>query len=235
MLRVIDLRVSYGEILVLNNLSLLIEEKKIFSLVGANGAGKSTLINTISGLIPPTSGQIFLNGLELTNCAPHEIVRNGIVQIPEGRKLFPQMTVYENLMVGGSGGAQNRGKKQRKLTEIYANFPLLKERANQLAGTLSGGEQQMVAIARGLMSQPKFLMLDEPSLGLAPIIVREIFRIIKSLKRQDITVFLAEQNIKQSLTLCDFAYVLQNGQIVLQGPGNELLTNELTQKAYLGM
>lgn len=145
------------------------------------------------------------------------------------------MTVYENLMVGGSGDAQIRGKRQQKLTEIYENFPLLKERASQLAGTLSGGEQQMVAIARGLMSQPKFLMLDEPSLGLAPIIVRDIFRIIKSLNRQGITIFLVEQNIKQSLTLCDFAYVMQNGHIIIQGPGNELLMNELTKKAYLGM
>jgi branched-chain amino acid transport system ATP-binding protein len=235
MLRVIDLCVYYGEILVLNNLSFSIEEKKIFSLIGANGAGKSTLINTISGLIRPTAGHIYLNELELTNCAAHEIVRKGIVQIPEGRKLFPQMTVYENLMVGGSGDAQIRGKRQRKLAEIYANFPLLRERASQLAGTLSGGEQQMVAIARGLMSQPKFLMLDEPSLGLAPIIVRDIFRIIKSLNRQGITIFLVEQNIKQSLTLCDFAYVMQNGHIVIQGPGNELLINEVTKKAYLGM
>lgn len=235
MLEVINLRVSYGEIVVLNNLSLSIEEKKIFSLIGANGAGKSTLINTISGLLRPIAGQIFLNGLNLTNCAPYDIVRKGVVQIPEGRKLFPQMTVYENLMVGGSVFAQTRGERQRKLAELYADFPLIKDRANQLAGTLSGGEQQMVAIARGLMSQPKFLMLDEPSLGLAPIIVGEIFRIIRSLNHQGMTVFLVEQNIRQSLTLCDYAYVLQNGQIVIQGPGNQLLTNELTRKAYLGI
>jgi len=235
MLRVIDLCVYYGEVPVLIDLSFSIEEKKFFSLIGANGAGKSTLINTISGLIRPASGHIYLNEWELTNCAAYEIVRNGVVQVPEGRKLFPQMTVYENLMVGGSGDAQIRGKRQRKLEEIYVNFPLLKQRASQLAGTLSGGEQQMVAIARGLMSQPKFLMLDEPSLGLAPIIVRDIFRIIKSLNRQGITIFLVEQNIKQSLNLCDFAYVMQNGRIVMQGTGNELLMNELTKKAYLGM
>jgi branched-chain amino acid transport system ATP-binding protein len=234
MLKVINLQVSYGEVQVLSSVSFSVEEKKIISLVGANGSGKSTLINTISGLIRPASGQIFFNGLEINSLPSDQIVRLGIVQIPEGKKLFPQMTVYENLMVGGTNP---RARKTRIsfLAEMYEDFPLLKERSEQLAGTLSGGEQQIVAIARGIMSQPKFLMLDEPSLGLAPMIVKEIFRIIISLNQRGLTIFLVEQNIKHSLTICDYGYVLQNGRIVLQGIGNDLLGNDLTKKAYLGM
>lgn len=234
MLKIVDLRVSYGEVEVLHDISLTVEERKIVSLVGANGSGKSTLINTISGLVRLRSGHVFLNGLELTALPAHEIARKGIVQIPEGRKLFSQMTTYENLIIGGSH-AKVRRDRPKRLQEIYEIFPLLKERARQVVGTLSGGEQQMVAIARGLMSQPIFLMLDEPSLGLAPLIVQEIFRVIRSLNRRGLTVFLVEQNIKQSLTICHSGYVLQNGRIVLEGSGRNLLANEFTRKAYLGL
>ncbi len=234
MLRIVDLRVSYGEVEVVHGLSLTVDEGRIVSLVGANGSGKSTLINTISGLVRSTSGQVFFNGLELTSLPAHEIVRKGIVQIPEGRKLFSQITTYENLMIGGSH-AQVRKDRLKRLEEMYEIFPLLKERAHQVVGTLSGGQQQMVAIARGLMAQPKFLMLDEPSLGLAPLIVREIFRVVRSLNHRGLTVFLVEQNIRHSLTICDFGYVIQNGRIVLQGNGPELLKNEFTRKAYLGL
>ena len=234
MLRIVDLRVSYGEVEVLHGISFTVDKGNIVSLVGANGSGKSTLINTISGLVRPTSGQIFLNGLELTALPAHEIVRKGLVQVPEGRKLFSQMTTYENLMVGGSN-SQVRRERPKRLAEVYEVFPLLKERTHQVVGTLSGGQQQMVAIARSLMSQPKFLMLDEPSLGLAPLIVREIFRVVKSLNHRGLTVFLVEQNIRQSLTICGFGHVIQNGRIVLQGNGPDLLKNEFTRKAYLGL
>jgi branched-chain amino acid transport system ATP-binding protein len=226
MLKIVDLRVSYGEVEVLHGISVAVEEGKIVSLVGANGAGKSTLINTISGLVRSKSGQVLLNGLELTTLPAHEIVRKGIVQIPEGRKLFSQMTTYENLMIGGSH-AQVRGGRLKRLQEMYEIFPLLKERAHQAVGTLSGG--------RGLMSQPVFLMLDEPSLGLAPLIVRDIFRVVRLLNRKGLSVFLVEQNIKQSLTICHSGYVLQNGRIVLEGSGRDLLGNEFTRKAYLGL
>lgn len=233
MLSIIDLRTSYGELQVLHKVSIQIDEGKIVSLVGANGSGKSTLINTISGLNRPTSGKILLGEIELTGLPGHEIVRKGVVQIPEGRKLFPQMTTYENLMVGGSN-PRARENRQETLKQIYEIFPLLKVKAKQLAGTLSGGEQQATAIARGLMSQPKLLMLDEPSLGMAPLLVRETFRNIKMLNNKGLTIFLVEQNIKQSLSLCNYGYVLLNGRIVLQGTGNDLLENEFTKKAYLG-
>lgn len=234
MLEIVDLHVSYGEARILYGVSLAVDEGRIISLVGANGAGKSTLINTVSGLIRPNSGRVLFNGFDLTSIPAHNIVRKGIAQVPEGRKLFPQMTVYDNLMVGGSN-PQVRSERTRILSQIYEYFPLLQKRANQIAGTLSGGEQQMVAIARSLMSRPTFLMLDEPSLGLAPLIVREIFRIIKSINATGVTIFLVEQNIKESLTLCHYGYVLQNGSIVLQGSGTELMGNELTRKAYLGL
>ena len=216
MLKIADLRVSYGKVQVLYDVSLTIDEGSIVSIVGANGSGKSTLINTVSGLIRPTSGQILLNGTDLAAFPPHAITRKGIVQIPEGRKLFPQMTTYENLIVGGINFS-SRNERPKILEEIYKDFPVLKVRAKQLAATLSGGEQQMLAIGRGLMSRPRLLMLDEPSLGLAPLIVQEIFRVIKFLNRNGLTVLMVEQNIKQSLRLCDYGYVLQNGKIVLQG------------------
>ena len=234
MLKVVNLQVSYGKVRVLFDVSLSIEEGKIVSLVGANGSGKSTLLNTVSGLIRPVSGKIIFNEIELTVLLPHEIVHNGVVQIPEGRKLFPAMTVYENLMMGGVN-PRVRKDRPRMLGEIYKEFPLLKERSKQMAGTLSGGEQQMLAITRGLMAQPKFLMLDEPSLGLAPLMVKEIFRIIKSLNHKGLTVFLVEQNVKQSLSLCDYGYILKNGKIVLQGTGDDLQREEMTRKAYLGL
>jgi branched-chain amino acid transport system ATP-binding protein len=234
MLSVVNLRVSYGELRVLHGVSIQIDHGTIVSLVGANGSGKSTLINTISGLIRPASGKIFFGDIELTHLGAHEVVRKGVVQVPEGRKLFPQMTVYENLLVGGSN-PEARRSRQKTLEQIYNVFPLLRVKAQQLAGTLSGGEQQATAVARGLMSQPKLLMLDEPSLGMAPLLVRETFRNIKMLNARGLTIFLVEQNIKQSLSLCDQGYVLQNGSIVLQGTGKKLLENEFTKKAYLGM
>jgi branched-chain amino acid transport system ATP-binding protein len=233
MLSIVALHISYGELQVLHDVSIQIDEGKIVSLVGANASGKSTLINTISGLNRPNSGKILFGEIELSRLPGHEIVKRGVVQIPEGRKLFPQMTTYENLMVGGSN-PRARENRKKTLEQIYEIFPLLRVKAKQLAGTLSGGEQQAVAIARGLMSMPKLLMLDEPSLGMAPLLVRETFRNIKVLNDKGLTIFLVEQNIKQSLSLCNYGYVLQNGRIVLQGTGSDILENELTKKAYLG-
>jgi branched-chain amino acid transport system ATP-binding protein len=234
LLKIEDLCVSYGEVRVLHGVSLEVPRGEIFSLVGANGAGKSTLINTISGLLRARSGKISFQGWDLARIPAHLISRSGIVQVPEGRKLFVELTIQENLLVGGSHPEARKVRKE-SLAEIYRDFPLLRERSHQIAGTLSGGEQQMVAIARGLMARPEFLMLDEPSLGLAPLMVREIFRIIKALNAKGLTIFLVEQNTKQSLALCNFGLVMQNGRVVLQGRGQELLQNEFTKKAYLGL
>jgi len=188
----------------------------------------------ISGLVRSSSGSIFWDEWDLTQYPPHEIARKGIVQVPEGRKLFPQMTVFENLMVGGSH-SKVKVKREENMEKVYQIFPTLRERSKQLAGTLSGGQQQMLAIGRALMAEPISLMLDEPSLGLAPLVVREIFRVTKGLNQEGLTVFLVEQNIRQSLLICHNGYVLQNGRIVLSGTGDELLDNEVTKRAYLGL
>ena len=233
MLEVKNLTVRYGAFLALSNVSLRVEDGQIVSIVGANGAGKTTLINTISGLIPPESGDVFLGDQKLTGMKGHEIARLGVVQVPERRKLFPEMSVYENLLVASM---HHRAKKERRknLEEVFSLFPVLKERRNQLAVTLSGGEQQMVAIGRGIMAFPRILMLDEPSLGLAPILVQQIFQIVQELKKRGLTVLLVEQNVKHSLRIADYAYVLETGKVVLEGPGKDVLNDPHTVEAYLG-
>ena len=229
-----DIDVFYGQVQVLNSVSLTVEAGEIVALVGANSAGKTTLMRTISGLLQPTAGEILFEDRPVTGLAPHEIVEAGIVQIPEGRRLFPFITVEENLMVG----AYNRRARPRlaeTLEEVLALFPRLAERRKQLARTLSGGEQQMLAIARGLMARPRLLMFDEPSLGLAPLLVKEVFNIITRIRDQNIPVLRVEQNVNHSLNLGDRAYVLENGRVVLEGSGRELLGNPDVKKAYLGM
>ena len=233
MLEVENINVQYGAFKALYDVSLTVEDGLIVSIVGANGAGKTTLLNTISGLLRPTSGKITFDGIELTALPGHKIVHEGVVQIPEGRKLFPKMTVYDNLI---SGAMHPRAKAGREDTieEVFDLFPVLRERRDQLARTLSGGEQQMLAIGRGLMSRPKLLMLDEPSLGLAPLLVRQIFQVVPELKARGLTILLVEQNVRHSLTVADYAYVLETGRVVLSGPGREVLEDEHTRRAYLG-
>jgi branched-chain amino acid transport system ATP-binding protein len=234
LLEVQSLNVQYAAFKALQEVSLEVAEARIVCIVGANGAGKSTLINTISGMLRPTSGRVLFDGEDLTRMPAHEIVRRGVVQVPEGRKLFPELTVYENLLVGGS---HKRAKERRKesIEEVYGLFPVLKERHKQMARTLSGGEQQMLAIGRAMMSLPRILMMDEPSLGLAPIVVQSIFRVVEELKRRGLTVMLVEQNIRHSLQISDYAYVLETGRVVLQGTGPDVLADEHTKAAYVGM
>jgi branched-chain amino acid transport system ATP-binding protein len=233
LLEVENLNVQYGAFKALYDVSLTVENGLIVSIVGANGAGKTTLLNTISGLLKPTSGRITFDGVELTALPGHKVVHHGVVQIPEGRKLFADMSVYDNLI---SGAMHPRAKPNREETveTVFELFPVLRERRAQLARTLSGGEQQMLAIGRGLMSRPRLLMLDEPSLGLAPLLVRQIFKVILELKGRELTILLVEQNVRQSLAIADYAYVLETGQVVLSGPGREVLENEHTRRAYLG-
>jgi len=230
MLKIENLSVSYGYVTALIDVSINIPEGKIVSIIGSNGAGKTTMLNTISGIVKKKSGEIYFNGNPLPK-APHKIVQQGIVHVPEGRKIFPGLTIDENLILASSEG--HRGLKEMA-EEIYSLFPILKERHNQPAGTLSGGEQQMLAIARGMMSKPKLLMLDEPSLGLAPVIVKQVFRYIKDINNRGITVLLIEQNAHQALNLSDYTYVLENGHIKLEGTSKDLLSNESVRKAYLG-
>jgi branched-chain amino acid transport system ATP-binding protein len=233
LLEVENLSVQYAAFKALHDVSLSVEDGLIVSIVGANGAGKSTLINAISGMIRPKAGRVVFDGVTLSTMAPHDVVRLGVVQVPEGRKLFPDLTVYENLLVGGS---HKRAKAERSATleEVYDLFPVLRERHVQLARTLSGGEQQMLAIGRAMMSKPKLLMMDEPSLGLAPIVVQSIFGVIKELKRRGLTILLVEQNIRHSLQISDYAYVLETGQVVLEGTGQAVLADEHTTAAYIG-
>jgi branched-chain amino acid transport system ATP-binding protein len=230
LLEIRNLRVSYGVVEVIHGLDLDIEEKSITAILGSNGAGKTTTINAVSGMLR-RSGKVTFDGRPLSP-RPDRVVRSGIVQIPEGRKVFPGLTVEENLRLGAYTARAR--DITRLMEEQFALFPRLKERINQDAGTLSGGEQQMLAIARGLMGKPGLLMLDEPSLGLAPIIVKDVFRIIENIRSQGITVMLVEQNAKKSLGICDKGYVIENGKIVLSGTGRELLNNEQIAKAYLG-
>jgi branched-chain amino acid transport system ATP-binding protein len=234
MLEVECINVSYGEVKVLHDVSLKVDEGEIVSLVGANGAGKSTILRTISGLMHPTSGKISYKNERIENLPPHEVFRRGISHIPEGRRIFMQMKVWENIEMG----LQTKEAVQRKdesLEFVHSIFPLLKERAHQQAGTLSGGEQQMLAIARGLVSRPKLLMLDEPSLGLAPILVLQILGIMQEIVKKGVTVLLVEQNIKHSLEISDRAYVLEEGRFTLEGTGEELKANPHVKKAYLGL
>jgi branched-chain amino acid transport system ATP-binding protein len=226
------LQVSYGPVLALQGVSLQVPQGKIISIIGSNGAGKTTLLNTICGLVRQKSGTISFQDKELSRLA-HKVVRLGIVQVPEGRKVFSGLSVKENLMAGGYIINDNR-KLLENIEKMFDLYPILRERQSQHAGTLSGGEQQMLAICRGLMSEPKLILLDEPSLGLAPIIVNGVFQLISRIREQGITVVLVEQNAKKALALCDYAYVLENGKIVMQGPGRELLCDPAVKKAYLG-
>ena len=233
MLSVENLQVAYGKVQALWGVSLTVSEGEIVALVGANGAGKTTLLKAISGIIAHQSGAVIYNGRHLEGSLPKAIVKSGIVHVPEGRKLFPEMTVTENLLMGSYlAGPSDR---RRRLDWVFQIFPLLKERHRQMAGTLSGGEQQMLAIGRGLMSLPELLMLDEPSLGLSPIFVQNIFDIVLEINRQGTTVLLVEQNIHHSLQLSDKGYVIENGKIALEGKGKELLGNDYIKKAYLGI
>ena len=234
MLRINNLDVYYGDLQALFDLSLEVNEGEIVSIVGSNGAGKTTTLKTISGLIQPRSGTIEFMGERIDGLAPHQIVERGISQIPEGRRVFPYMSTLENLLLGAFT-RRAREKRLETLEWIYGIFPVLKEREDQLAGTLSGGEQQMLAIGRGLMSRPKLLMFDEPSLGLAPMIVTKIFEVIEQLKKEGITILLVEQNVQRALTLADRGYVLESGRINMEGEGKSLLQNPHIRKAYLGL
>ncbi|MEM2103832.1 MAG: ABC transporter ATP-binding protein [Candidatus Bathyarchaeia archaeon] len=234
MLEVDKINVSYGDLQVLWDVSLKVSDGEIVTIVGANGAGKTTILRAISGLLRPRSGTISFLGKRLDLLPPHKVAEEGLAQVMEGRRLFPQMTVRENLELGAyTKTAWNR--KEENIELVYNLFPRLKEREKQLAGTLSGGEQQMLAIGRALMSRPKLLMLDEPSLGLAPKIVLEMFDVIRRIKDEGTTILLVEQNVYHSLSITDRGYVLENGKIVLEGSGKSLLENPLVKKAYLGM
>ncbi len=232
-LEIRDLHVSYGGIRALKGIDLTVEEGQIVTLIGANGAGKSTTLRAISGLQKPQSGSILYGGEELVGLPAKEIVRRGIIHVPEGRRVFPDMTVAENLKIGAFLRKDKDGIAS-DMDYVYSLFPRLKERSWQPAGTLSGGEQQMLAVGRALMSRPKVLMMDEPSLGLAPLIVKDIFSIIRRVNADGITVLLIEQNANAALHIADYGYVLETGVIALTGTGEELLRNESVREAYLG-
>jgi branched-chain amino acid transport system ATP-binding protein len=233
-LEVKNIDVYYGDVQVIFDLSLRVDKGEVVSIIGANGAGKSTLLKTISGLMHPASGEITFENVPMQEAAPDEIVELGIVQIPEGRRLFTLMTVRDNLVVGGYNSRASKHLDQT-LGEVYTLLPRLRERESQMAMTLSGGEQQMVAIGRGLMARPKVLMLDEPSLGLAPLLVKEIFQTVKQIAEQGTTVLLVEQDVRNSLGMSDRGYVLEHGRVVMEGSGEELLDNPHIRKAYLGI
>lgn len=232
MLRIDDLHVSYGHIQALSGISISVPEGSIVSIIGSNGAGKTTLLNTVSGLVKQKKGSIVFKGQELTR-TPHHVVKKGLVQVPEGRKIFAGLTVEENLLAGGYVLSDAR-KLRNNLEKMMQMYPILGTRRSQQAGTLSGGEQQMLAVCRGLMSEPKMILLDEPSLGLAPLIVKGIFELIARIREDGLTVLLVEQNAKKALALSDYAYVLENGRVVMEGPGKQLLCDPNVKKAYLG-
>ncbi len=234
MLRIDKLNFSYGDLKVLWDIDLEVNEGEIVTVVGANGAGKSTTLKNISRLVRPASGTITFQDNDLQGLESHEVVEQGIVQVPEGRKIFPEMTVRENLRMG-SYIMSARGNRDANIDRVFTMFPRLKEREKQLGGTMSGGEQQMLAIGRGLMANPKLLLLDEPSLGLSPLFVKTIFDIIREINRQGVTILLVEQNVYQSLRIAHRAYVLETGRVVLTGTGEQLLNDEHVKKAFLGM
>ena len=233
LLEVKNLEVYYGVIRALKGISFEVNEGEIVTLIGANGAGKTTTMQSTIGLIPSKSGTVIFDGNDITKTPCHKIVHLGMTQVPEGRRVFQELTVYENLMMGAYSIKNSSGFKE-DLEKIYERFPRLAERKNQVAGTLSGGEQQMLAMGRALMSHPKLLMLDEPSMGLSPLLVDQVFDIIKSVNKDGTTVLLVEQNAGKSLAISDRAYVLENGEIVLSGTGAELMASDDVKKAYLG-
>ena len=234
MLKIEKLNFGYDDLKVLWDVDLEVHKGEIVTVVGANGAGKSTTLKNISRLVKPTSGTITFDGLDLGKMQSHQVVEAGLVQVPEGRRIFPEMTVMENLRMGSYVKA-TRADRQKNIDWVFNLFPRLKEREKQLGGTMSGGEQQMLAIARGLMANPKILLLDEPSLGLSPLLVKNIFDIITGINREGVTILLVEQNVYQSLRISHRAYVMETGRVVLTGKGDELLNNDHIKKAFLGM
>ena len=233
LLKVTDLVVSYGGIEALKGISFEVDEGQIVTLIGANGAGKSTTLRTISGLVPPKDGRIYFEGRDITDFNTQKIVETGIAMVPEGRRVFANLTVLENLRIGAYL-RKDKEEIEEDIRYVYDLFPRLKERSWQLAGTLSGGEQQMLAVGRAVMTRPKLIMMDEPSLGLAPLVVKDIFKIIQTLKSTGMTVLLIEQNANAALHACDYAYVMETGRIMTSGTGEELLASEAIQEAYLG-
>lgn len=234
MLKITNIDVSYGDAQVLFNIAAEVKEGELVSIVGANAAGKSTLLRSVSGLLKKVTGSMTFQGEELVGKPPYDIVNLGIVHIPQGRRVFPAMSVQENLEMGFYS-QRSSGNLNELASQMYALFPELSNRKNQLAGRLSGGEQQMLAIARGLMAGPTLLTVDEPSLGLAPILVEKTFQIIEKIKQENVTILLVEQNVYKALNMADHAYVIENGRIVMKGPGRDLLQDEYLKKAYLGI
>ena len=233
LLEVSGLAVNYGVIRALHGIDFEVNEGEIVTLIGANGAGKTTTMQSVVGLIPKSGGNVLFNGKNITKTPCHQIVHLGMTQVPEGRRVFQELTVYENLLMGAYSIKDQSGFKA-DIASVYERFPRLAERRNQIAGTLSGGEQQMLAMGRALMSHPKLLMLDEPSMGLSPLLVDQVFEIIKDINKSGTTILLVEQNAGKSLAISDRAYVLENGSIVLSGTGKELAESEMVKKAYLG-
>ncbi|HET8628070.1 MAG TPA: ABC transporter ATP-binding protein [Thermomicrobiales bacterium] len=233
MLEVVDLRVAYGQIEAVKEVSFRVPDGQIVTLVGANGAGKTTTLAAISGLLRPRAGRVVFDGRDLTRLGSHRIVGLGVVQVPEGRDILATMTVLENLQLGAYR-RRDRAAVRRDIARLLERFPILGERRRMPAGALSGGEQQMLAIARGLMARPRVFLLDEPSMGLAPQLVQEIFRIVAELRTEGNTILLVEQNARKALTICDYAYVMESGRIALEGTGDELLHNDAMVRAYLG-
>jgi branched-chain amino acid transport system ATP-binding protein len=233
LLRIEDLRAGYGELEILHGIDLEVREGEVVALIGANGAGKTTTLKTISGVVRASTGSITFEGQGIHNWQPRQIVSEGLIQVPEGRKLFPELSVRDNLFLGSY--RRGRSEADDTVDEVFELFPLLGERSDQTAGTLSGGEQQMLAIGRALMGKPRLLMLDEPSLGLAPMLVADIFEVVRDLRRRGLTVMLVEQNAVHALQLSDRGYVLENGSVVLEGTGEELLGDDRVRSAYLGL
>jgi len=234
MLKVSGIDVFYGDLQVLWDVSFEVRDKEILVLVGANGAGKSTTLKAISGLLKPRKGSIEFDGVRLDQLSPDRVIGQGVVHVPEARRLFREMSVEENLIMG-SLSPEAKKKRYKTMEWVYQLFPRMKERRKQAAGTMSGGEQQMCAIGRGLMALPKIMMFDEPSLGLSPILVQEVFEIAKRINKEGVTVLLVEQNVRQTLAMCDRAYVLENGRVVLEGTGKSLMDNPHVKEAYLGI
>ncbi|MBM4339718.1 MAG: ABC transporter ATP-binding protein [Deltaproteobacteria bacterium] len=234
MLKISKVNSHYGDVQILHDVTLEVREQEIVTIVGANGAGKTTLLKTVVGILCPTSGEIQFLGERIDHLYPHQIVDKGLVRIPEGRKIFPSLSVLENLELG-SYLPKPKARRSESLEKVFSLFPVLKERSQQLAGTLSGGEQQMLAIGRGLMSLPHLLMLDEPSLGLAPLLVRDIFRKVREINQDGTTILLVEQNVFNALEMAHEGYVLENGRIVLNGKSQDLLGNDYIKEAYLGI
>lgn len=233
MLRITDLKVNYGMIQAIKGISFYVNEGEIVALIGANGAGKTTTLHTITGLVPAKSGSIEFEGKELTKIPAHRIVSMGMSHVPEGRRIFQELTVYDNLLMGAFT-RKDKNELHDSIKTVYKHFPRLEERKNQIAGTLSGGEQQMLAMGRALMSKPRILLLDEPSMGLSPLYVSEIFHIIEEISKMGTTVLLVEQNAKKALSIANRAYVLETGTIALEGDAKELMQNDSVKKAYLG-